>query len=80
MIDSVHPLEEMKNQVALGANIKYVLIKLCEDAENEAAFRAPFCLSAEKLLGKTAQGVSEGLIGAPFYPSARKFPDGFNID
>lgn len=36
MIDSVYPLEEMKNQVTLGFYIKYVLIKLCEDVENEA--------------------------------------------
>lgn len=55
MIDSVHPSEEMKNQVTLGANIKYGLIKLCEDVENEAALRAPFCPSAGKLSDKTTQ-------------------------
>lgn len=55
MIDNVHRLEEMKNEVTLGANIKYVLIKLCEDVENEAAFCAPFCPSDRKLSDKTAQ-------------------------
>lgn len=37
MIYSVHPSEEMRNQVTLGANIKYVLIKLHEEVENEAS-------------------------------------------
>lgn len=55
MIDSVHPLEEMKNQVTLGANIKYVLIKLCEDIEKEAAFCAPFGPLAGKHSDKITQ-------------------------
>lgn len=37
VIYSVHPSEEMRNQVTLGANIKYVLIKLHEEVENEAS-------------------------------------------
>lgn len=37
MIYSIHPSEEMRNQVTLGANIKYVLIKLHEEVENEAS-------------------------------------------
>lgn len=37
VIYSVHPWEEMRNQVTLGANIKYVLIKLHEEVENEAS-------------------------------------------
>lgn len=37
MIYSVHPSEEMRNQVTLGANIKYVLIKQHEEVENEAS-------------------------------------------
>lgn len=37
MIYSVDPSEEMRNQVTLGANIKYVLIKLHEEVENEAS-------------------------------------------
>lgn len=54
MIDSVHPSEEMKNQVPLGANLEHVLIKLCVDGEREAALRAPFCPSAGKRSDKTA--------------------------
>lgn len=42
MIYSLHPSEKMKNQVTLGANMKYVLIKLCEEVANEAS---PSCAS-----------------------------------
>lgn len=37
MIYSVHPSEEMRNPVTLGANIKYVLIKLYDEVEDEAS-------------------------------------------
>lgn len=36
MIYNIHPSEEMKNQVTLRVRIKYVLIKLCEEVEDEA--------------------------------------------
>lgn len=78
MIYSVHPLEEMRNPVTLGANIKHVLIKLCEEAENEVAFHTPCCLSAGKLLDKIAQKACvRASLEAPFYPSSQEFLDGF---
>lgn len=62
MIDSVHPSEKMKNQVTLGANIKYVLIKLREGVENEAAFRSFLSISWQTFGQDIPEGVREGLI------------------
>lgn len=78
MIYSVHPSEKMRNPVTLGANIKYVLIKLYDEVEDEAS-------PSRTTINYTTKGSPDCLaksflsILLVFYPSTRKFPDGFYL-